>query len=47
MKRAAVLRNADESAGITQFAGIQGVASALGVELSPIGMRDAEEIERL
>ena len=46
VKRAAVLRNADESAGIAQFAGIQGVASALGVELSPIGMRDAEEIER-
>jgi putative ABC transport system substrate-binding protein len=46
VKRAAVIRNADESAGIAQFAGIQGVAPALGVELSPIGVRDAGEIER-
>jgi putative tryptophan/tyrosine transport system substrate-binding protein len=46
VKRAAVIRNADESAGIAQFAGIQGVAPALGVELSPIGVRDAREIER-
>jgi ABC-type uncharacterized transport system substrate-binding protein len=46
VKRAAVVRNADESAGIAQFAGIQGVASALGVELSPVGVRDAGEIER-
>jgi putative ABC transport system substrate-binding protein len=46
VKRAAVIRNADESAGIAQFAGIQGVASALGVELSPIEVRDAGEIER-
>ena len=46
VKRAAVIRNADESAGIAQFAGIQGAAPALGVELSPIGMRDAGEIER-
>ena len=29
VKRAAVIRNADESAGIAQFAGIQGVAPAL------------------
>jgi len=46
VKRVAVLRNADESEGIGQFAGIQGVAPALGVELSPIGVRDAGEIER-
>ena len=46
VKRAAVLRNADESAGIAQFAGIQGAAPALDVELRPIGMRDAGEIER-
>jgi ABC-type uncharacterized transport system substrate-binding protein len=46
VKRAAVIRNADESAGIAQFAGIQGVAPSLGVELSPIGVRDASEIER-
>jgi putative ABC transport system substrate-binding protein len=46
VKRAAVIRNADESAGIAQFAGIQGVASTLGVELIPIGLHDAGEIER-
>jgi hypothetical protein len=46
VKRAAVIRNADESSGIAQFAGIQGVAPALGVELSPIGVHDAREIER-
>ena len=46
VKRAAVIRNADESTGIAQFAGIQGVAPTLGVELSPIGVRDAGEIER-
>ena len=46
MKRAAVIRNADESSGIAQFAGIQGVAPALGVELNPIGVRDVSEIER-
>jgi putative tryptophan/tyrosine transport system substrate-binding protein len=45
VKRAAVIRNADESAGIAQFAGIQGVA-ALGMELAPIGVRDIGEIER-
>jgi putative ABC transport system substrate-binding protein len=46
VKRAAVIRNADESAGIAQFAGIQGVAPTLGIELSPIGVRDVGEIER-
>jgi putative tryptophan/tyrosine transport system substrate-binding protein len=46
VKRAAVIRNADESAGIAQFAGIQGVAPALGMELAPIGVRDIGEIER-
>jgi putative ABC transport system substrate-binding protein len=46
VKRAAVIRNADESAGIAQFAGIQGVAPALSVELSPIGVREIGEIER-
>jgi putative ABC transport system substrate-binding protein len=35
VKRAAVIRNADESTGIAQFAGIQGVAPALGVGTEP------------
>jgi putative ABC transport system substrate-binding protein len=43
--RAAVLRDPATAAGIGQFAAIQG-ASSFGVELSPIGVRDASEIER-
>jgi len=44
--RAAVLRDTAITAGIGQFAIIQSVAPSLGVELSPIGLRDAGEIER-
>ena len=33
-------------AGIGQFGAIQAVAPSLGVELSPVDVRDAEEIER-
>ena len=43
--RAAVLRD-PASPGIGQFAAIQAVAPSLGVELSPIDVRDAGEIER-
>jgi ABC-type uncharacterized transport system substrate-binding protein len=43
--RAAVLRDPATAAGIGQFAAIQGAAS-LGVELSPIAVHDAGEIER-
>jgi putative ABC transport system substrate-binding protein len=39
----AVLR--DLTIGIAQLAAIQAVAPALGVELTPIGVRDAGEIE--
>ena len=42
--RVAVLR--DLTIGIAQLAAIQAVASALGVELTPIGVRDAVEVER-
>jgi putative ABC transport system substrate-binding protein len=42
----AVLRDAATSSGPAQFAAIQAVAPSLGVELSPIGVRDADEIER-
>jgi ABC-type uncharacterized transport system substrate-binding protein len=42
--RVAVLR--DLTIGIAQLAAIQAVAPALGVELTPIGIRDAGEIER-
>jgi putative ABC transport system substrate-binding protein len=42
----AVLRDPTIAAGIGQMAAIQAVAPALGVELSPLGVRDAGEIER-
>ena len=44
--RAAVLRDAAITAGIGQFAAIQAVAPSLGVEVSPVNVRDASEIER-
>jgi putative ABC transport system substrate-binding protein len=44
--RAAVLRDSAITAGIGQFAIIQSVAPSLGVELSPIDLRDPGEIER-
>jgi putative tryptophan/tyrosine transport system substrate-binding protein len=44
--RAAVLRDAATTAGIGQFAVIQSVAPSVGVEVSPINVRDAGEIER-
>jgi putative ABC transport system substrate-binding protein len=44
--RMAVLRDANIPAGIGQFAVIQSVAPALGVEVSAINMSDGVEIER-
>jgi ABC-type uncharacterized transport system substrate-binding protein len=44
--RAAVLRDAALTAGIGQFAAIQSVASSVGVEVSPVNVHDAGEIER-
>jgi putative tryptophan/tyrosine transport system substrate-binding protein len=44
--RAAVLRDPGSIAGTAQFAAIQTVASSLGVELRPVDVRDAGEIER-
>ena len=44
--RAAVLRDPANPAGIGQFGAIQAVAPSLGVEVSPINVRDAGEIER-
>jgi len=43
--RAAVLRDASTSA-IGQFGAIQSVAPSLGIELTPVGLSDAGEIER-
>ena len=44
--RAAVLRDPAIASGIGQFGAIQAVAPSLRVELSPIDVRDAPEIER-
>ena len=44
--RAAVLRDPGIASGIGQFAAVQAVAPSLGVELSPVDVRDAPEIER-
>src|SRR5438445_3885686 len=46
MTRAAVLRDLTLASGIGQFAAVQAVAPSLGVELSPVDVRDAPEIER-
>ena len=43
--RVAVLRDPAVPAGIGQFAVIQSVAPSLGVEVTPINVRDASEIE--
>ena len=43
--RAAVLRDQTNPSGIAQFAAIQAVAPSLGVEVSPVNMRNANEIE--
>ena len=46
VKRVAVLRDAALAAGTGQFGAIQAVAPSLGVEVSPINVTDAAEIER-
>ena len=45
VSRAAVLRDRASPDGIGQFAAMQGVAPSLGVELSPVDVQDASEIE--
>jgi putative tryptophan/tyrosine transport system substrate-binding protein len=44
--RAAVLRDPAITAGVGQFAVIQSVASSIGLDVSPVNLRDAGEIER-
>ena len=46
VKRVAVLRDPATAAGIGQFAAIQGASSSFGVEVIPIGVRSADELER-
>jgi putative ABC transport system substrate-binding protein len=46
LTRVAVLRDPANPASLAQFIAIQSAAPALGVEVHPIGLRDAGEIER-
>ena len=46
LTRVAVIRDPTLTSGIGQFAAIQSVAPSLGVEVSPVNVRDAREIER-
>jgi ABC-type uncharacterized transport system substrate-binding protein len=46
VRRAAVLRDATIAAGAGQLGALQSVAPSLGVELRPVAVRDAGEIER-
>jgi putative tryptophan/tyrosine transport system substrate-binding protein len=42
--RAAVLRDATDPTGIGQWGGLQSMAASFAMELTPIGVRDADEI---
>ncbi len=44
--RVAVLRDFAIASGIGQLGALQGAASSIGVEVTPVGVRDAGEIER-
>jgi putative ABC transport system substrate-binding protein len=46
LMRVAVLRDPAIASGIGQFSAVQAVAPSLGVEVSPVDVRDAGEIER-
>ena len=46
IKRAAVIRDAANPAGIAQFGAIRTTASSLGIDVSPIDIRDPADIER-
>jgi putative tryptophan/tyrosine transport system substrate-binding protein len=46
LKRVAVLRDPATSSGIGYLGAIQSAASSLGMELTPLGLNDAGEIER-
>ncbi len=46
LSRAAILRDADAPQGVAMFAAIQSAAAAIGVQVSPVDLRDTAEIER-
>jgi putative tryptophan/tyrosine transport system substrate-binding protein len=45
VRRAGVVRDAANPTGLGQFAAMQSMAASLGVELSPIGLREAGDME--
>ena len=47
IKRAGVLRNSANPAGIAQFGAIRAMASSLGVDVSPINVREAARLKAL
>ena len=44
--RAAIIRDFANPAGSAQYGAIQGSASSLGLEVTPVNVRDGEEIDR-
>ena len=44
--RALVFRDPTTAAGVGQFGAVQSVAQSLGIELTPVNVRDTDEIER-
>ena len=46
MKRAAVLRDPAKTAGTSQLAAIESMAPSFGMDVRPVRVRDAAEIER-
>jgi putative ABC transport system substrate-binding protein len=46
LTRVTVLRDASQGFAVSQFVAIQTMAPALGVEVIPVNMRDAGEIEQ-
>jgi len=46
VSRAAVLRDPLLTSGVGQFGAVQGAASSIGMELTPVGVRDVGEMER-
>jgi putative ABC transport system substrate-binding protein len=46
VKRVAIIRDTTNPAGLATFGALQNAAQSLGVEASPVNVRDAREIER-
>jgi putative ABC transport system substrate-binding protein len=46
LTHAAIIRDVDNPSGVAQFGAIRTTASSLGVDVSPISIRDPDELER-